>query len=207
MTSPGTDVWLADDDDDHLVHKECGTPDTNPLPGEYVVEFRLGMYTYPIHPWKDSEYTQVEIQAGPICPRPEINMATPYTAKQGQYLAFVYHFMKIHGQPPPEAEMQRYFQVTPPSVHQMVLALGACRTLVQSTAPVGQAVHFCPLFRYIAGLCASKSNKTVLAFPLGSLRSPKPDRLLESKGLIARTPGKGRSIRLLLDRSELPDLE
>jgi hypothetical protein len=30
---------------------------------------------------------------------------------------------------------------------------------------------------------------------------------LESKGLIARTPGKARSIRLLIDRAELPDLE
>jgi repressor LexA len=48
--------------------------------------------------------------------------------------------------------MQRYFRVTPPSVHQMVLAL-------------------------------------------------------ESKKLIARTPGEGRSIRLLIDRSELPDLD
>ena len=48
--------------------------------------------------------------------------------------------------------MQRYFQVTPPSVHQMVLGL-------------------------------------------------------ESKRLIARTPGKSRSIRLLVDRANLSDLE
>jgi Mn-dependent DtxR family transcriptional regulator len=46
-----------------------------------------------------------------------------YTAKQGQYLAFIYYYTKIHRQPPAEADMQCYFQVTPPAVHQMVLSL------------------------------------------------------------------------------------
>jgi repressor LexA len=46
-----------------------------------------------------------------------------YTAKQGQYLAFIYYYTKIHGQPPAETDMQRQFQVTPPSVHQMVVTL------------------------------------------------------------------------------------
>jgi Mn-dependent DtxR family transcriptional regulator len=46
-----------------------------------------------------------------------------YTAKQGQYLAFIYSYTKIHGQPPAETDMQRQFQVTPPSVHQMVVTL------------------------------------------------------------------------------------
>ena len=149
--SPRTDIWLGDDDG-HLVQKERGTLDTSLLPGHYVVEFGLGTPTYPIHLVKDSEYLQAEIQAGPSCPRPEIKLAPRYTAKQGQYLVFIYYFTKIHGEPPSEAEMQRYFQVTPPSVHQMMLAL-------------------------------------------------------ESEGLIARTPGRGRSIRLLVDRAELPDLE
>jgi DNA-binding MarR family transcriptional regulator len=31
--------------------------------------------------------------------------------------------MRRHHQPPAEADMQRHFRVTPPSVHQMVLAL------------------------------------------------------------------------------------
>jgi len=47
----------------------------------------------------------------------------PYTAKQGQYLAFIYYYTKIHRQPPAEADMQRYFQVSPPAVHQMILSL------------------------------------------------------------------------------------
>jgi len=76
----------------------------------------------------------------------------PYTDKQGQYLAFIYYYTKINGRAPAEADMERYFGVTPPSVHQMVLTL-------------------------------------------------------ETRGLIERTPGLGRSIRLLISREELPNLE
>jgi Mn-dependent DtxR family transcriptional regulator len=75
-----------------------------------------------------------------------------YTEKQGQYLAFIYYYTKIHDRSPSESEMQAYFGVTPPTVHQMVLSL-------------------------------------------------------ERNGLIARTAGQARSIRLLLPRHELPDLE
>ena len=46
-----------------------------------------------------------------------------YTSKQGQYLAFIYYYTKIHGRSPSEADMQDYFRVSPPSVHQMVLNL------------------------------------------------------------------------------------
>ena len=46
-----------------------------------------------------------------------------YTEKQGQYLAFIYCYTKINGRPPAEADMQRYFRTTPPTVHQMVLTL------------------------------------------------------------------------------------
>ncbi len=74
-----------------------------------------------------------------------------YTEKQGQYLAFIYYYTKIHDEAPSEAEMQRYFGVTPPAVHQMVLTL-------------------------------------------------------ERNGLIDRTPGTSRSIKVLLARHELPDL-
>ena len=46
-----------------------------------------------------------------------------YTEKQGQYLAFIYYYTKVNGRPPAHADMERYFQVTPPTVHQMVLTL------------------------------------------------------------------------------------
>jgi Mn-dependent DtxR family transcriptional regulator len=47
----------------------------------------------------------------------------PFTHKQGLYLAFIHYYSKVNGQPPAEADMQRYFRVSPPSVHQMVLTL------------------------------------------------------------------------------------
>jgi len=79
-------------------------------------------------------------------------MSSRYRSLQGQYLAFVYYYSKIHGCAPAEADMQAYFKVSPPSVHQMVLTL-------------------------------------------------------ERNRLIKRTPGESRSIRLLLAREDLPDLE
>jgi Mn-dependent DtxR family transcriptional regulator len=79
-------------------------------------------------------------------------MKKRYTSQQGQYLAFIFYYTKIHGYAPAEADMQKYFKVSPPSVHQMVLTV-------------------------------------------------------EAKGLIERTPGQARSIRLLLVREDLPALD
>jgi repressor LexA len=79
-------------------------------------------------------------------------MASDFTPRQGQFLAFIYYYTKVNGRPPAEADMRRYFEVSPPSVHQMVVTL-------------------------------------------------------ERRGYIARVPGQGRSIRLLLLRDKLPDLE
>jgi Mn-dependent DtxR family transcriptional regulator len=46
-----------------------------------------------------------------------------FTPLQGQYLAFIYAYSCIFRRPPAEADMQRHFRVTPPSVHQMVMTL------------------------------------------------------------------------------------
>ena len=46
-----------------------------------------------------------------------------FTPKQGQYLAFIYAYTLVNGRPPAQADMQRFFQVTPPTVHQMLLTL------------------------------------------------------------------------------------
>jgi len=46
-----------------------------------------------------------------------------YTEKQGQYLAFIYYYTKINGQPPAESDIQKYFNVSPPSVHRMIVEL------------------------------------------------------------------------------------
>ena len=75
-----------------------------------------------------------------------------YTQRQGQYLAFIHYYTKIHRRAPSEAELEQYFRVSWPSVHRMILTL-------------------------------------------------------ERLGLIERTPGHARSVRVLLPREELPDLE
>ena len=75
-----------------------------------------------------------------------------YTEKQGQYLAFIYYYTKLNSRSPAEADFQRYFGVSPPAVHQMILNL-------------------------------------------------------EKQQLIERVPGQSRSIRLLLCREEIPDLD
>jgi DNA-binding MarR family transcriptional regulator len=46
-----------------------------------------------------------------------------FTPKQGQYLAFIDAYTRVHRQPPAEADIRRHFGVTPPSVHQMILPL------------------------------------------------------------------------------------
>jgi Mn-dependent DtxR family transcriptional regulator len=49
--------------------------------------------------------------------------APRFTDKQGQYLAFIYAYGRIFRRPPSEADMQRHFGTSPPTVHQMVLTL------------------------------------------------------------------------------------
>jgi DNA-binding MarR family transcriptional regulator len=46
-----------------------------------------------------------------------------FTPTQGQYLAFIDAYTRVNLRPPAEADIQRRFGVTPPSVHQMILAL------------------------------------------------------------------------------------
>ena len=46
-----------------------------------------------------------------------------FTPRQGQYLAFIHAYTLVNGRPPAEADMMRFFRVTPPTVHQMVLTL------------------------------------------------------------------------------------
>jgi len=71
--------------------------------------------------------------------------APRFTPLQGQYLAFIYAYGRIFKQPPAEADMRRHFQVTAPSVHQMVITLekaglikrqpGAARSIQLLVAP------------------------------------------------------------------------
>jgi len=81
-----------------------------------------------------------------------LTVPTPFTPRQGQYLTFTYYYTKLNRQPPSETDAQRYFKVSAPSVHQMIIAL-------------------------------------------------------EQAGHIERKPGQARSVRVLVDKSELPELE
>lgn len=51
------------------------------------------------------------------------NSSASFTEKQGQYLAFIHTYTLINRQPPAEADLQRFFGVTPPTVHDMILGL------------------------------------------------------------------------------------
>ena len=63
-----------------------------------------------------------------------------YTHKQGQYLAFIYYYSKIHGCAPSEAELRQYFRVSPPSVHQMILTLEARGLIERTPGQVRQSI-------------------------------------------------------------------
>jgi len=52
-----------------------------------------------------------------------------FTAKQGQYLAFIWAYSQINRRAPAEADFQRYFRVTAPSVHQMLKTLDQLRLI------------------------------------------------------------------------------
>ena len=58
-----------------------------------------------------------------LCTRDAKREKPEYTVLQGRYLAFMLQYIRLHGVPPAEADLQRHFDVSPPSVHQMVLTL------------------------------------------------------------------------------------
>jgi DNA-binding MarR family transcriptional regulator len=46
-----------------------------------------------------------------------------WTERQGQFLAYIHAYGVLNCCAPAEADMQQFFQITPPSVHAMVLTL------------------------------------------------------------------------------------
>ncbi len=75
--------------------------------------------------WYVEDYQTSSINFPKKAPRwyKPTSAAKKITPKQGQYLAFIYYYIKMNGRSPAERDMQQYFQVTPPTVHRMVLAL------------------------------------------------------------------------------------
>jgi repressor LexA len=64
----------------------------------------------------------------------------PLTAKQGRYLAYIYYYTKIHRRPPAESDLQRFFRVTPPVVHQMIKTLDA-RGLIERQPGAARSIR------------------------------------------------------------------
>ncbi len=56
-------------------------------------------------------------------PALDASVAPGFTKKRGQYLAFIYNYTKMHRQAPAESDLQRYFQTTPPTIHDMIKML------------------------------------------------------------------------------------
>jgi repressor LexA len=62
----------------------------------------------------------------------------------------LYDDTKIHGVPPAEADIQRYFNVSAPSVHSMIVTLDK-RRLIRGTSGAGRSIQLL-LSREQAGL-------------------------------------------------------
>src|SRR4051794_26748970 len=83
-----------------------------------------------------------------------IARSSRFTEKQGRYLAFIYVYSRMFGQAPAEADLQRHFRVTPPSVHHMVLTLeraGLIRRQPRAarTIEVLVPLHDLPIFEWL----------------------------------------------------------
>ncbi len=65
--------------------------------------------------------------------------ALGYSAKQGQYLAFIHCYLIVHRRAPSEAELQEFFRVTPPSVHEMLKTLQR-RGFIKRTPGVARSI-------------------------------------------------------------------
>ena len=63
-----------------------------------------------------------------------------FTPKQGQYLAFIYYYTKINGRSPAEVDMEMYFKVAAPSVHQMIVNLEK-RGFISRTPGQGRSIE------------------------------------------------------------------
>ena len=63
-----------------------------------------------------------DVRIDPV-PEPDRSVAPSFTPKQGQYLAFIHYYTKIHRQAPAETDLQRYFGVSQPSIHEMIKTL------------------------------------------------------------------------------------
>ena len=100
-----------------------------------------------------------------------------FAEKQGQYLAFIYVYARMFHQAPAEADMQRHFHVSPPSVHQMVLGLER-DGLIRRQPGVARSIDILVPLMTCQSSIGSRSTRQNLCdellagLPLTSLASP-----------------------------------
>ncbi len=80
-----------------------------------------------------------------------------FTDKQGQYLAFIDAYTRVHGRPPAETDLQRHFQVSPPSVHQMVLTLERVG-LIRRQPGVARSIEVLARCSWLQSTCPSSAT-------------------------------------------------
>ena len=67
-------------------------------------------------------------------------LESKFTKLQGQYLAFIVAYTKLNRRAPAEADFQRYFEVTPPSIHSMIVTLER-RGLIRRTMRQSRSIE------------------------------------------------------------------
>ena len=75
-----------------------------------------------------------------LAPKLDPSVAPSFTAKQGQYLAFIYNYIKIHRQAPAESDLERYFRVSPPAIHDMIKTLER-NCLIERTPGLARSIR------------------------------------------------------------------
>src|SRR3954452_13793417 len=63
--------------------------------------------------------SSIEVAMDRACGVRQLPTAPGFTERQCQYLAFIDAYTRVSGRPPAEADLQRHFGVSAPSVHQM----------------------------------------------------------------------------------------
>ena len=96
-----------------------------------------------------------------------------YTARQGQYLAFIYYYTKLNGIPPAQVDIQRYFGVTGPSVNAMLKTLEKAG-LISRVARQARSIRLLLSPGSVAGLRLARVRKrrTSNAAVESMIRSP-----------------------------------
>ena len=86
----------------------------------------------------------------------EDKSGTTMTQRQGQFVAFIYLYCKLHRWPPSESDIARYFRVSPPAVHQMIVKLDELGLVTRDpgmarTVRVAIPVEEIPVLEDVAG--------------------------------------------------------